>query len=123
LDFTIHYSKYLYNFTSNSGINNQIPYKTFWSTPVHVNHVKAFYSIPYYKDFSPKKKGKLEPNAKKGTFSGFSNDSNSYLIMDYNNFSLYQVREVIYQEDTPACITKDITKRISPYIKDDIIIN
>jgi len=32
--------------------------------------------------------------------------------MDYNNFSLHQVREVIFQEDTPACITKDITKRI-----------
>jgi len=117
-DFAIRYSKYLYNLTPHSGINNQIPNEVFYGTPIHVNHIKVFGCIAYYKDFSPKK-GKLDPNAKKGFFLGFSNDSNSYLIMDYNNFSLHQVREVLFQEDTPACITKDITKRISPYVKDN----
>jgi len=29
----------------------------------------------------------------------------------------------MFQEDTPACITKDITKRISPYIKDNNKLN
>jgi len=38
--------------------------------------------------------------------------------MDYNNFSIHQVREVMFQEDTPACITKDITNRTSLYIRD-----
>jgi len=52
-------------------------------------------------------------------FLGFRNDSNSYLIMDYDSFYLHQAREVMFQEDTPACITKDITKRISTYIKDN----
>jgi len=52
-------------------------------------------------------------------FLWFSNNSNSYLIMDYNNLFLHHVKEVKIQEYTPFHINKDITKRISPYIKDN----
>jgi len=39
--------------------------------------------------------------------------------MDYNNLFLHHVKEVKIQEYTSFHINKDITKRISPYIKDN----
>jgi len=102
--FAILYANYIYNKMPHSGIDNKIPDEIFSNEKSKINHIRVFGCICYYKDFT-QHKGKFEPNAKKGIFLGFSLKSNSYIIMDYNDFSIHNVREIECMEDTPANIS------------------
>jgi len=68
---------------------------------VKINHIKGFGCITFYIDRS-QNKSKISPNSKKGIFLGFSEKSNSYIIMDFHDYSIHYCREIYSFEDTPA---------------------
>jgi len=68
---------------------------------VKLDHIKTFGCIVYYKNFD-QNKGKFQPNAIKGIFLGFNEQTNSNLVMDYNDYKLHYVREILALEDEPA---------------------
>jgi len=47
------------------------------------------------KDFS-QNKGKFSPNAKKSIFLGFNQNTQCYIIMDYEDHKLHHVREILF---------------------------
>jgi len=100
-DFAVKYAKYIYNLTPHSSINFSIPNELFFNKRATIKHIKVFGCIAFYKNFS-QQKHKLDPNAKKGIFLGFNTQSNSYIIMDYHNHTIHQVREAVFFENTPA---------------------
>ncbi len=102
-DFAATYANFLYNITPHKGICNNIPNEVFYNKDVNLKYIKTFGCIAYYRNFS-QNKGKFESNAKKGIFLGFNFDSHCYIVMDYHDFSLHFVREVVFDEDTPANI-------------------
>ena len=57
--------------------------------------------IIYYKIFD-QNKSKFSPNSKKGIFLGFSEVTNSNIVMDYEDYKIHNVREIICQENEPA---------------------
>ena len=67
-------------------------------------NIKIFGCITYYKNFD-QNKGKFQPNASKGIFLGFNEETNSNLIMDYEDYKLHYVREILAFEDEPANIS------------------
>jgi len=50
-------------------------------------------------------KGKFQTNASKGIFLGFNEETNSNLIMNYEDYKLHYVREILAFEDEPANIS------------------
>jgi len=100
-DYAIIYANYLYNKTPHSSINNRVPDEIFFNRKAKINHIRVFGCLTFYKDYSPNK-SKFSPEAKKGVFLGFSERSNSYLIMDYNDFKVHKVNEIYCLEDYPS---------------------
>ena len=100
-DYAVIYANYLFNKSPHSSINNRIPDEIFFNKPVKIKHIRVFGCLTYYKDFS-QNKSKFSPNSKKGVFLGFNEESNAYIVMDYNDFKIHKVREIYCMEDTPS---------------------
>ena len=100
-DYAVIYANYIYNRVPHSSINNQIPNEIFYNTKTKINHLRVFGCIAYYKNFD-QRKNKFTPNSKKGIFLGFSERTNCYLVMDYDDHCVHKVREVHCLEDTPS---------------------
>eukprot|EP00833_Pecoramyces_ruminatium_P000077 jgi/Orpsp1_1/1174109/evm.model.c7180000048956.1 len=103
-DYAILYANYLYNKTPHQIASNNIPDESYYKHKVKLDHLKTFGCITYYKNFD-QNKGKFQPNSNKGIFLGFSEETNSYLIMDYNDFKMHNVREIVCLEDEPVNIS------------------
>jgi len=99
-DFAILYANYIYNKVPHYGIYNKIPDEIFYMNKVKINHIKVFRCITFYIDRS-QNKSKFSPNSKKGIFLGFSEKSNRYIIMDFQDYSIHYCREIYCLEDTP----------------------
>ena len=118
-DFAILYANYIYNKVPHSGIHNKIPDEIFYMNKVKINHIKVFGCISFYIDRS-QNKSKFSPNSKKGIFLGFSEKSNSYIIMDFHDYSIHYCREIYCLEDTPANI-KLANNKINQYGDQDFL--
>jgi len=86
-----------------SGIGNKIPDEIYYKRKVDIKYLRVWGCITYYKDFS-QNKGKFSPNAKKGIFLGFNQNSHCYIIMDYEDHKIHHVREIYCLEDTPSSL-------------------
>ena len=106
-DYAIKYANLLYNITPHKGIENKIPNEVYYNKKVNLKYIKVFGCEAYYKDFSQEKK-KFDSNSKKGTFLGLSIESNCYIIMDSNDYSIHLVREAVFDEETPSKLTTRI---------------
>jgi len=104
-EFAAKYANHLDNITPHKGISNNIPDEVFFDKPVNLKYIRIFGCIAYYKDFSQNKK-KFDGNGKKGVFLGFNFDTNCYIIMDYYNFKIHLVREVVFNEESPCKIIR-----------------
>ena len=100
-DYAVTYANYLYNKTPHSSINNRIPDEIFYKRKTKINHIRVFGCLTYYKNYE-NSKTKFSPEAKKGVFLGFSEKSNSYIIMDFEDFKIHKVREIFCMEDYPS---------------------
>jgi len=98
-DYAIIYSNYLYNNTPHSRNNFEIPNEIFYNKLVEIKHIRTFGCITYYKNINS---NKLEPNARKGIFLGFKESSHSYIVMDFSDYKIHQVREIYCLENKPA---------------------
>jgi len=103
-DYAVLYANYLYNKTPHQISRNNIPDESFYGHKVKLDYIKTFGCITYYKNFD-QNKGKFQPNASKGIFLGFNEETNSNLIMDYEDYKLHYVREILAFEDEPANIS------------------
>jgi len=100
-DYAIMYADYLYNKTPHQIARNNIPDETFYGYKVKLNHIRTFGCIKYYKDYS-QNKNKVTKNSLKGIFLGFSELTNSYIVMDYKNYKIHNVSDIECLEDEPA---------------------
>jgi len=103
-DYAILYANYLYNKTPHQISKNNIPDESFYGYKVKLNHIRTFGCITYYKNYN-QNKSKLSENSLKGIFLGFSEPSNCYIIMDYNDYKIHNVNEILCLEDEPANIS------------------
>jgi len=44
----------------------------------------------------------MDPKSKKGFFLGYKETSNSYIVMDFENYKIHQVSTIVCFEDSPA---------------------
>ena len=100
-DFAIQYANYLYNKTPHLISEKTIPDEVFFNEKVKIDHIRTFGCITYYKIFD-QNKSKFSPNSKKGIFLGFSEVTNSNIVMDYEDYKIHNVREIICKENEPA---------------------
>ena len=73
-EYAIKQACYIYNKIPHSGNNNLIPDEVFEDKNVSIKHLRTFGCVCYYKDFT-QHKPKFAPNAKKGIFLGFDNQT------------------------------------------------
>jgi len=100
-DFAIQYTNYLYNKTPHLIYEKTIPDEVFFNEKVKIDHIRTFGCIIYYKIFD-QNKFNFSPNSKKGIFLRFSKVTNSNIVMDYEDYKIHNVREIICQENEPA---------------------
>jgi len=103
-DYAITYGNYLYNKTPHQISNNNVPDECFYNRKVKLDHLRTFGCIVYYKIYD-QNKSKFHSNSNKGIFLGFDEKKLSNLIMDFNNYNLRSVREILCIEDEPANIS------------------
>jgi len=103
-NYAVLYANYLYNKTPHQISRNNNLDESFYGHKVKLDHIKTFGCITYYKNFD-QNKGKFQPNASKGIFLGFNEETNSNLIMDYEDHKLHYVRKILAYEDEPTNIS------------------
>ena len=103
-DYAILYANYLYNKTPHQIAKNNIPDETFYGYKVKLDHIRTFGCIAYYKDYN-QNKSKITKISLKGVFLGFSESTNSYIIMDYFNYKIHYSSEIECLEDDPASLS------------------
>ena len=104
-DYAVIYANYLYNHAPHSGINYKIPNEIFFNKKVNINHIRTFGCITNYYIENNNNKNKMYPNSKKGILLGYKETSNSYIVMDFDDYKIHQVSTIACFEDTPANIS------------------
>jgi len=104
-DYAVIYANYLYNHAPHSGINNKIPNEIFFNKKININHIRTFGRITNYFIENNNNINKMDPKSKKGIFLGYKETSNSYIVMDFENYKIHQVSTIVCFEDSPANIS------------------
>ena len=104
-DYAVVYANYLYNHTPHYGINYKIPNELFLNKRIHISHLRTFGCIANYYIENDNNINKMDPKSKKGIFLGYKETSNSYIVMDFNNYKIHQVSTIVCFENTPANVS------------------
>ena len=105
-EFAIKHATYIYNLIPHKSIKNRIPNEIYFNKKVNLKFLKTFGCLAYYKNFNQNKQ-KFDINSKKGIYLGYDNNTHSFIIMDYYDYSIHYTREAVFLEDKPGNLKID----------------
>ena len=89
---------YIQNKFPNNVVKNMSPEESFIGVKVEVDHLQIF-GYPVYIHVPKKKRMKLEPSSKKGTFMGYNESSKAYIINISGSRQLEVSRDVTFERE------------------------